>query len=209
MAPYPSQAARPDEHFIYIPLVTPFQHLTPEEAHHFVTKGWIHIRNAINKDMTAKWIDDLWVRTRYDAPDKSTWKSEYLHLPFHRQVRWEEFAPEAFKKITDIIGGEDNWDPERERWVGDNFISNFGSKERSNEATEKSAKEKQGWHCDNDWFCQFLDSSGTALTIINCFTDIPPRGGGTWLCEGGLGSMCLWFGVVSSLTNFRCLQASL
>jgi hypothetical protein len=41
-------------------------------------------------------------------------------------------------------------------------------------------------HHDNDWYRQFLDSSGNALTIIHCFTDIPPRGGGTWLCEDGL-----------------------
>ncbi len=33
---------------------------------------------------------------------------------------------------------------------------------------------------------QFLDSSGNALTIIACFTDVPPRGGGTALCEDGI-----------------------
>ena len=66
-------------------------------------------------------MDDLWIRIGYNRYDKSTWKSEYLHLPFHRQVRLEEFAPQAFKKITDIIGGKSNWEIERERWVGDNF----------------------------------------------------------------------------------------
>jgi len=34
----------------------------------------------------------------------------------------------------------------------------------------------------------FLDSSGNALTIIACFTDIPERGGGTALCEDGIAS---------------------
>ena len=29
----------------------------------------------------------------------------------------------------------------------------------------------------------FLDSSGNAMTVVHCFTDIPARGGGTWLCE--------------------------
>lgn len=43
-----------------------------------------------------------------------------------------------------------------------------------------------GWHIDNDYFRHFLDSSSNALTIINCFTDIPPRGGGTFLAEDGM-----------------------
>ena len=41
-------------------------------------------------------------------------------------------------------------------------------------------------HHDNDWYRQFLDSSGNALTIVHCFTDVPPRGGGTWLAEDGI-----------------------
>jgi len=32
----------------------------------------------------------------------------------------------------------------------------------------------------------FLDSSGDALTVIHCFSDIPKRGGGTWLAEDGI-----------------------
>lgn len=45
-------------------------------------------------------------------------------------------------------------------------------------------------HHDNDWYRQFLDSSGNAITVIHCFTDIPPRGGGTYLCEDGLTNIC-------------------
>lgn len=39
-----------------------------------------------------------------------------------------------------------------------------------------------------DWrrYRQFLDSSGNALTIIFCFTDVLPNGGGTALCEDGI-----------------------
>ncbi|KAF8899531.1 hypothetical protein CPB84DRAFT_1847730 [Gymnopilus junonius] len=47
-------------------------------------------------------------------------------------------------------------------------------------------QELRGWHHDNDWYRQFLDSSGNALTIVHCFTDVPPRGGGTWLAEDGI-----------------------
>lgn len=33
---------------------------------------------------------------------------------------------------------------------------------------------------------QFLDSSGNALTLIFCFTDILPDGGGTAIAEDGI-----------------------
>ena len=39
---------------------------------------------------------------------------------------------------------------------------------------------------DSVRYRQFLDSSGNALTIIHCFTDIPKGGGGTALCEDGI-----------------------
>lgn len=189
MAPYPESAAKPNEHLSYIPPKRPFNHITQEEADHFLTHGWLHVPGAIKQEYVDKWVADLWVRSGYDEHDKSTWKEEYLHMPFHRQVRYEDFAPTAFDKITDLIGGEDNWDPERERWIGDNFVVNFGSEARSKETVEKPPKEKGGWHCDNDWFRHFLDSSGTALTTIHCFSDIPPRGGGTSLCEDGIASV--------------------
>lgn len=165
---------------------TPYKSLTPEEAEHFLTHGWLKAPGAIKPEYIDAWMADFWVRTGFDEHDKTTWKDEYLHLPHHRQQRHDEFCPEAWGKISDICGGEDRIDPERERWIGDNFIANFGSDVRSKSQIEYSPKEKTGWHCDNDWYRQFLDSSGTAMTIVHCFTDVPARGGGTWLCEDGI-----------------------
>jgi hypothetical protein len=47
-------------------------------------------------------------------------------------------------------------------------------------------EEAKGWHTDNDYYRQFLDSSTNALTIINCFTDVKPGQGGTFLAEDGI-----------------------
>ena len=174
------------EKFSAYPPKPPYRFLASSEAEHFLNHGWLKISNAIKPEYIDAWMADFWVRTGYDEHDKSTWTKEYLHMPLHRQVRHDEFSPEAWKKIAEVCGGEERIDPERERWIGDNFIINFGSEARSQCQIESSPREKKGWHCDNDWYRQFLDSSGTALTVIHCFTDIPAGGGGTWLCQDGM-----------------------
>lgn len=181
-----STMATSPERFSPFPPKSPYQFLTPQEAEHFLMHGWLKVPNAIKPEYLDPWMADLWARTGYDEHDRTTWKDEYLHLPHHRQVRHDRFSPEAWNKIADICGGEERIDPERERWIGDNFIINFGSEARSKTQVATSPKDKSSWHCDNDWYRQFLDSSGTALTVIHCFTDIPANGGGTWLCEDGI-----------------------
>ncbi|KAJ9145387.1 hypothetical protein NKR23_g5269 [Pleurostoma richardsiae] len=161
-----------------------YEHLTPDDVEHFLKKRWLHVPGAIREDYIDNWMKDLWVRVDYDEHDKSTWHTVYLHLPRHREVPAEEFAPDAWNKIIEICGGEDRIDPVRERYYGDAFIVNSGSVDKADDKT--LPQDMKGWHTDDDWYRMFLDSSGNALTVINVFTDIPPRGGGTWVCEDGL-----------------------
>lgn len=167
----------------------PYKHLSPEEVNHFLTKGWLCVPGAIKEEYIDKWMQDLWVRIGYDEHDKSTWHSDYLHLPRHREVPAERFAPEAWDKIVEICGGEDRIDPVRERYYGDAFIINFGSSEKASQINNSAPFRPQdlgGWHTDDDWYRMFLDSSGNALTVIHAFTDIPAGGGGTCVCEDAL-----------------------
>ncbi|KAJ4167425.1 hypothetical protein NW754_011240 [Fusarium falciforme] len=165
---------------------TSYKHLTPEDVQHFLHKGWLRVPNAIKEEYIEKWMKDLWTRIDYDENDKSTWHTEYLHLPRHREVSAEEFAPEAWNKIVEICGGEDRIDPVRERYYGDAFIINFGTADKAKEEPVFRPQERVGWHTDDDWYRMFLDSSGNALTVIHVFTDIPAQGGGTCVCEDGL-----------------------
>jgi hypothetical protein len=168
-----------------------FRYLQPQDAEHFLTHGWLRVPNAIKQEYIDEWMSDLWTRLDFDPNDKSTWHTEYLHLPRHREVRAEDFAPKAWDAICDLVGGEDKLDPLRERWYGDQFICNFGSAARTAEETPEPLRDRATWHIDNDWFRQFLDSSGVALTVIHCFTDVLPNGGGTILCEDAIKGMLL------------------
>ena len=192
-----------------------YEHLTPEEAEHFLTKGWLLVPGAIKQKYIDTWQKDFWCRINYDENDKSTWHDEYLHLPRHREVPVEEFAPEAWNKAIDICGGLDRIDPVRERYYGDAFIINFGTEEKANDASEFKPEKSAGWHTDDDWYRMFLDSSGNAMTVIHVFTDIPVRGGGTCVAEDGIeGEPTIpaqpdQVNVVSLKAVYRCCQISL
>ncbi|KAF4967388.1 hypothetical protein FSARC_5046 [Fusarium sarcochroum] len=164
----------------------PYKHLTEDDVEHFLRKGWLRVPKAIKEEYIDSWLKDLWTRIDYDEDDKSTWHTEYLHLPRHREVLAEEFAPDAWNKIIEICGGEDRIDPVRERYYGDAFIINFGTADKVEKEPVFRPQERTGWHTDDDWYRMFLDSSGNALTVIHVFTDIPDRGGGTCVCEDGI-----------------------
>jgi len=149
----------------------------------------LKVPKAINQKYIDEWVPQLWTRIGYDPDDKSTWEAEYLHLPRHREVRAEDFAPAAWAKITELAGGEHMMHPDWERYNGDSFIVNFGSEEKANffkSGKKYDFKDRSNWHTDDDWYRMFLDSAGNALTIIHCFTDIPENGGGTYICEDGI-----------------------
>lgn len=134
---------------LYANTMLEYKHLTPEERAHFVEHGWLKIENAIAPQFLHGWMENLWVRLGMDPNDKSTWTEEYVKLPRHREVRCEEFCPQAWAKMCEIVGGEDKIDPVRERYYGDQFIINFGKEELK--GGSHKPEDLKGWHTDNDW----------------------------------------------------------
>ncbi|KAJ7268433.1 hypothetical protein C8J57DRAFT_1325134 [Mycena rebaudengoi] len=141
-----------------------YSYLTKEQREFFL-EHWMAAYSERCK-ILDKWMSDFWVRLGWDEHDKSTWKLDYLKMPKHHEIPPSDFSPDAWKAMCEIVGGEDKIDKEREYLTGDNFIANFGSEYwKTHPHTIEDAK---GWHTDNDYYRQFLDSSTNALTIINC-----------------------------------------
>ncbi|WWC58909.1 uncharacterized protein I303_101454 [Kwoniella dejecticola CBS 10117] len=171
-----------------------YKYLTEEDRAHFLERGWIQVPNAVNPQYLDPWMENLWVRLGEDPNDPSTWKEEYLKMPRHREVPYEEYCtPEAWGKLCEIVGGENRMHPYRERYAGDQFIINFGS-DKYDGLHEKGEKpdpqQATGYHIDNDWYRQFLDSAGNALTLIFLYTDVLENGGGTFLVEDAIPGVC-------------------
>ncbi|EJD45448.1 hypothetical protein AURDEDRAFT_151864 [Auricularia subglabra TFB-10046 SS5] len=158
--------------------------LGDEQIAHFVAHGWVKIPQAFSAEKAEQWQRGLWDRLGYDKDDRSTWREERIHMPDHKRERVATFAPKAWAAICELLGGEERIDPEYATW-NDQFIVNLGKPEWEGDV-HIEPQNLDNWHLDGDFFVHFLDSREQALLVIPIFSEIQPRGGGTYICPDGL-----------------------
>lgn len=78
------------------------QVLTPEQRAQFLERGWVKLEGGIPPENVEKFVNNIWVRLGYSPTDKSTWESEYLHLPRHREYPHKEFCPKQYKAMCTL-----------------------------------------------------------------------------------------------------------
>ncbi|KAM5543274.1 hypothetical protein V8D89_003148 [Ganoderma adspersum] len=164
--------------------ITEYKHLTPEQREHFLEHGWIRIPKAVKEEYQKAFTENVWVRLGYDPQDKSTWTKEKIHMPRHREIPTQEFMPEAWGAICELLGGEDRIDPTLFESSGDSLIVNLGAEQWVDKVIDP--KDLGNWHIDGDWFTHFLDSGEQGLQVIVLFNDIKPRAGGTYISPDGI-----------------------
>ena len=86
--------------------------------------------------------------------------------------------------MQDLLG-EDRIDETQSTW-GDSFILNLGTPELEGEDRPVDPQALDNWHIDGDFFVHYLDSPEQALLVIPLFSDIQPRGGGTYISPDGI-----------------------
>ncbi|KAG8940683.1 hypothetical protein FRC03_005181 [Tulasnella sp. 419] len=163
-----------------------YEVLTDEQVQHFLDHGYVIIKNAFPPEKAAQYTKDLWIRIGYDPDDKSTWKTERLHLPKLRYEVAKTFSPKAWGAMCDLLGGEERISPNSALW-GDSFIINFGTEETVND--HSTGADLTNWHVDGDFFLHFLDSPEQALLVIPIYSKIEPRGGGTYIAPNSINSV--------------------
>jgi hypothetical protein len=151
--------------------------LTDEETEHFLERGFVTVRGAFDPADARRWLDDAWIRFGYDRDDPATWTQKRLHLAARERVDARAFAPAAWRAAVELVGGEERvrlpW-----RW-GDSFIANLGV--GADRPWQPPSAAVGGWHKDGDFFRHFLDSPEQALLTFVLWTDMLPRGGGTFV----------------------------
>jgi hypothetical protein len=151
--------------------------LTDEQAGHFLERGFVTVRGAFDPNSARQWLDEAWIRFGYDPDDPGTWAEKRIHLSARSHVDARTFAPAAWRCAVELTGGEERlrlpW-----RW-GDSFIANLGVGD--DRPWRPPSPAVGGWHKDGDFFRHFLDSPEQALLTFVLWTDMLPRGGGTFV----------------------------
>jgi hypothetical protein len=151
--------------------------LTNEQAEHFLERGYVTVRGAFDAARARQWLDEAWVRFGYDRDDPRTWTEKRIHLAARSYVDARTFAPAAWRGAVDLTGGEERL---RLPWQwGDSFIANLGV--GGDRPWQPPSPRVGGWHKDGDFFRHFLDSPEQAMLTFVLWTDMLPRGGGTFV----------------------------
>ena len=124
-----------------------------------------------------RWVQESWARNGISPTDRSTCPNDKIHMPATETVQVKDFSPYAHAAICELSGGEERV-KENTTW-GNFFIANYGFG-RDKEWVAPSP-EAGGWHVDGDMFLHFLDSADQGLLVVVLFSDIHPKGGGTFI----------------------------
>jgi hypothetical protein len=151
--------------------------LTEEQIESFLQRGHVTIPQCFTRADAQPWLDEAWIRLGYDPDDPTTWTESRVHMPSRRHVEVKDFAPKVWRAACELLGGEER--VERPYTWGDGFIVNLGL--GADREWEPPAQRSTGWHKDGDFFRHFLDSPEQGLLTLALWSDIEPRGGGTFV----------------------------
>ena len=165
------------------------QFLSDEQIESFLTRGYVIIPECFSREAAQQWLDEAWVRMGYNADDPTTWVKKRIHMPALESVDVRDFAPKAWRAVCELLGGEERIQLPYQ-W-GNSFIANLGI--GADQPWNPPSAQVPGWHKDGDFFRHFLDSPEQGLLTFVIWSDIEPRGGGTFVaCDSGAGCGALF-----------------
>jgi Phytanoyl-CoA dioxygenase (PhyH) len=165
--------------------------LNDEQVQSFLDKGYLVVKNCLDKAVAERWIEQAYERLGYDKHDPSSWEKDIVWMDHFNQLPVREVAPKAWDAILDVVGGENRLEPtvmniESAHFTtinsfiwSDAFIVNF--KRGADKPWQPPSAQVGGWHKDGSYFRHFLDSREQALLPIVLWSDMLHQGGGTFV----------------------------
>jgi hypothetical protein len=151
--------------------------LTDDQIDQFLKRGHVVLTHCFSRVLARQWTDPAWARLGYAAHDPTTWRETRVHMPTARRIEFKELAPRAWTAACQLLGGEARL--KQPCNCGDGFIINF--RHGATRPWKSPSAGSPGWHKDGDFFRHFLDSPEQGLLTLVIWSDIEPRGGGTFV----------------------------
>jgi hypothetical protein len=151
--------------------------LSEDQIDTFLRRGHVTVPACFTPQDARPWLDDAWIRLGFDPDDLATWTEQRVHMPSVQRVEVKDFAAKAWAAACELLGGEERI--EQPYTWGDGFIVNLGI--GADREWQPPSPASDGWHKDGDFFRHFLDSPEQGLLTLVLWSDIEPRGGGTFV----------------------------
>ena len=132
------------------------QVLSPEDARHFVEKGYVRVKGCVDPALAKRWTDEAYGRLGYDPEDRSTWTKDIVWMDRHNTAAIRDISPRGWAALCDVTGGEERIDHrimeiesqhfttiDSTEW-SDAFVVNF--RRGADKPWVKPSVEAGGWH---------------------------------------------------------------
>ncbi len=171
--------------------------ISEEQEKHFLSKGYLVVERCFDPELARSWTDRACQRLGVKRDDSSTWPKDIVWMDHETTAPVRTVSPRAWGALCDVAGGEERIDtrvyglPSRGHFTSinsfewsDAFIVNF--RRGAEEPWQPPSDRVKGWHKDGSYFRHFLDSREQSLLTIVLWSDVGPRGGGTFIAPDSI-----------------------
>ena len=175
-----------------------YRTITAEQEKHFLEKGYLVVEDCFDPALARQWTDHACKRLEVRRDDPSTWAKDIVWMDHELTAPVRNISPKAWGAICDVAGGEERLETRvvtlpasghfstinSFEW-SDAFIVNF--RRGTDQPWQPPSPAVKGWHKDGSYFKHFLDSREQSLLTIVLWSDVAPRGGGTFIAPDSIG----------------------
>jgi hypothetical protein len=173
------------------------RYLSQAQIQQFLDDGFAVVRGAFDPELARRWREEgtrrlreepeKWVRgydpedptrslANFQPDDPETWTWSRVDLTGPETLVIEEFAPDAWAAICDLLGGPGRI---KTRTWGHYLILNLRDDDPL--ARDRPGPHAPSWHIDDPSPATRIDNIRNGLVCIALFSKLLPRSGNTWL----------------------------
>ncbi len=153
-------------------------HVSGDDIRRFLFDGYLLLKACISDETVAQWAVSGNARAAAQMKNMPAHLSPgRFRIPATRGIPLEILSPRAWNVCCGLLGGKSRI---QSATVWDSMVVSIGNPEMIGQ-WQPPSPERKGWHKDGNTFRHFLDSPEQGLVLLVFWTDVGPKGGGTFI----------------------------